>query len=199
MSRIFIKNAIGIVAISAGLLSLPQDASASPIMYTVNQVIGPGSVTGTITTDGTLGTLADADIISWNLLLNNGPNTVVVQEGVNGSNAILTGTALTASLTTLTFNYSSGIPSDLNIFNTTPTPSLQGQLCYTNFSNCWGPDGVGVYNVGGDGSSVYIGQIGSQIIATGGVPVLESVPEPVSLALLALGLFGLGLSMRKKA
>lgn len=44
----------------------------------VNQTIGAGGVTGDIITDGTIGVLGAADIVSWNLLLNDGTNTALL-------------------------------------------------------------------------------------------------------------------------
>ncbi len=192
-----IRNTIGAAAIGFGLLSLAQSANAASIVYSVNQTFGAGSAVGTITTDGTMGTLASADIIAWSLTLNNGTNTVLVQTGANNSYAVITGGALTATSTDLIFNYSFlGTTSDFSIATPGAAPSVWGQICYTNFGNCWGPAGVGVYNVGGNGQSVYISQTGLHTIASGGTAV---VPEPASLALLGLGLAGLGFSRRRKS
>ena len=101
MIPISVKSAMGMVAISLGLLSLPQAASASPITYTVNQLIGPGSATGTLTTDGTIGVLAAANIIGWNLFLNDGSYTTTLV--TTPGNVFVNGSGLTASLTTMTF------------------------------------------------------------------------------------------------
>ena len=196
MNQYSMKNTIRAAAIGLGLLSLAQFAYAAPIMYSVNQTFGPGSAVGTITTDGTIGTLASADIIAWSLTLNDGTNTVLVQTGANNSYAAITGGALTATSTDLIFNYSFGTNSDFSIATPNAPPPVWGQICYTNFSNCWGPAGVGVYNVGGDGQLVYISQTGLHTIASGGTAV---VPAPASLALLALGLLGLGISRRRNA
>ncbi len=46
------------VALTAMLVGVgANSASATPITYNVNQTIGGGSVTGTIQTDGTIGTI----------------------------------------------------------------------------------------------------------------------------------------------
>ena len=50
-------------------ISLANVCTADQI-YNVNQTIGSGSVTGTITTDGNTGVLHASDITDWNLVLN---------------------------------------------------------------------------------------------------------------------------------
>src|SRR5947209_908359 len=52
--------------------------AATPITYTFNQTFGSGSVTGSLTTDGTLGVLNAADLLDWTLTLNDGTNTTVL-------------------------------------------------------------------------------------------------------------------------
>ena len=42
------------------------------ITYAVDETVGAGSATGFITTDGTIGILDTADILNWNLTLNDG-------------------------------------------------------------------------------------------------------------------------------
>jgi hypothetical protein len=166
-------------------------AYASNIVYRVDQVIGPGRVTGAITTDGTIGILSAVDIGSFNLALNDGssaadlspPATVLVNKDACCSAGTPGGIDLTASITKLTFNYSGSDSGDFIIGNSS------GELCYTSTSNCWGPTGVGLYSVDGDGQSVYIAQSGNQIIAT-------AIPEPATWAMMLAGFFGLGAVLR---
>jgi len=57
------------VAAASLALALSSPAYAGPIVYTVNQNVGAGGVTGTITTDGTIGNLDVTNFLAWNLLL----------------------------------------------------------------------------------------------------------------------------------
>ena len=187
-----IRQTISALAIALAALGA-NGAYAAPITYDVNQIIGPGSITGTITTDGTIGTLSAANITGFNLILNDGtktatlssPGLVFVNANTSSSAGTPNGADLTATSTNLFFNYSG---SDAGDFVLEGDPTFNGEICYTSTSNCWGPTGVGLYNVGLDGQSVFISQTGNQIIA--------SVPEPSTWAMLLLGLFGVGFMMR---
>lgn len=172
-----------ITALAIALAALGANgAYAGDIVYGVDQTIGPGSVTGTITTNGTIGTLSAADIVSFDLTLNDGvniatlssPGTVYVNKDACCTAGLPGGDDLTATAKDLMFNYSGTDSGDFVIVNS------QFQLCYTAVSNCWGPTGVGMFNVGGDGRSVYVAESGNQIIAT-------AVPEPVTWAMILLG------------
>jgi hypothetical protein len=99
---------IAALVFSAGLIH------ASPIVYTANtsdfvpggQTLGinGGTVSGTIETDGTIGTLDSSDILGWSLLLNDGTGQTFTLNPGN-STATLTGTATTATASLLQFNY----------------------------------------------------------------------------------------------
>src|SRR5262245_35686059 len=56
------------------LLALAPRAQATPVSYNlIIGSVGAGSVSGTITTDGTSGFLAASNIIDWNIMLNPNP------------------------------------------------------------------------------------------------------------------------------
>jgi hypothetical protein len=57
------------------ILGAASLCSAGTITYDVAQTIGPGSVTGFIETDGTIGVLDNTNILDFNLLLNDGAST----------------------------------------------------------------------------------------------------------------------------
>nr|WP_295663000.1 hypothetical protein [Polymorphobacter sp.] len=91
------------VPIIALLLATSPLAAAS-IVYNVNQTIGDGSVVGTITTDGSFGTLTAADVTGFHLTVN-GIGASVVLTGAD-SVVVDNGTNFTATTSALLFNYS---------------------------------------------------------------------------------------------
>ena len=173
-----------------GLLLLCPRAHAGEIVYTVDQTVNSGSITGTITTDGTLGTLAASDIVAWQLDMNDGSNTNTESDQGAGAGVIFSGSALSATLTTLSFNYSAGDGSyvGFDIDN-----GAEGSVCITSTSNCFGPAAIGTYNVDDDSSANYVQETGTLVIAADGVPV----PEPTTLGLFTLGLAALRFAKRR--
>ena len=85
-------------------LALAQPALANPITYVVKQTIGAGSVVGQVGTDGTLGTLATANVKTWDLTLNGVGKTYNITN--TNSSVVIQGNAVTATATNLSFNYS---------------------------------------------------------------------------------------------
>ena len=88
----------------ATTLALAQPALADPITYVVKQTIGAGSVVGQIATDGTFGTLATANIKTWDLTLNGVGQTYNIAN--TNSSVDIQGNAVTATATNLSFDYS---------------------------------------------------------------------------------------------
>jgi hypothetical protein len=80
-----------------------QQPARADIVYNVNLQVGVGSVTGTITTDGLIGSLAFGNITDWNLTLSDG----FVQSTLNSGNSgdFLAGPGLVASSTGLFFDF----------------------------------------------------------------------------------------------
>src|ERR1700688_4092868 len=126
------RNSLWIIAALFVVMGAPSVLRADDITYTVNQAVGSGSVTGFITTDGTIGTLSIGDIVSWNLTLNDGHGDVTdltqLNSAVGGH-----GTDLTASSSDLMFNFD----YDTGIFSfSSTTPASVGQLCYDAGTDC---------------------------------------------------------------
>lgn len=172
-------------------LALSDAASAGPITYDVDQTIGAGTVTGSITTDGQIGILTTTDILSWVLTLTDpslaggSPDTISSASAVQ---SVVGGSDLVASATQVTFNFDAtggGV-----IFQ----GSDENGWCFTNFpASCiGGPQAEALaFTTTGVGYE-RVTETGTQVIAT--VPV----PEPTPLGLMALGMAAVGLARRKR-
>jgi PEP-CTERM motif len=165
---------------------------AGPITYSVNQTIGLGNVTGSIQTDGTTGVLGAGNIIGWNLELN-GVGASLNLTNLN-SVVFVSGADVTATTGDLFFNFS-GADQGLLLFQVSLFSGTQYYCdgAPLNFA-CFQGATVAPQSIF-DPSAQHVPVEGNQII---GVAGSTSVPEPATLALLALGLAGLGVARRRK-
>ena len=67
----------------AVLLSLSSGAHAG-LIYNVDRAVGAGSVVGTIETDGTLGVLAQVNVLSFSLTLHDGTDSATISSATGG-------------------------------------------------------------------------------------------------------------------
>jgi hypothetical protein len=176
------------ILVSAAMVS-PSLLRADNITYNIDQTVGAGSVTGTITTDGTIGALNTGgvndgpvgfagNIVNVNLVLSDGTNTEPLSGGIFSS----AGSDLIASATDLTFDF--GAPGG-GYFVLYSGYSNYDQLCYSTACG-----GISIYNVGLDGQTVAISETGTQVIGT--------VPEASSLSLAGITALGILGAFRKK-
>lgn len=167
-------------AIAAMIAGSP--ALADPITYSVNEPIGSGDVVGQIETDGTLGVLSKADILSWNLQLNGaGASTTLLSNGT--SDVLLQGIDLTATPTQLLFNFSG---TDGGYFAFQATPGLfsgNKYVCFSNHNNVCAPGASVVPQGHLDPSAIYVAMSGAQVI---GVAQGSSANAALEASILAL-------------
>jgi uncharacterized protein (TIGR03437 family) len=131
----FAAKARGLALLSL-VLGAASLCGATNITYDVNLKIGAGGVTGYIVTDGTLGVLAEADIIGYNLLLSDPAASPHTTWNLSCCNFFgFDGSDLSATATQLLFNFSGtdigfvnfADPSlDFELFFSTPRGSNEG-------------------------------------------------------------------------
>jgi hypothetical protein len=171
------KKSFGIIALLFAALSAPATLRAD-ITYTVDQTVDIGSITGTITTDGTTPNLTMSDIVSWDLTLNDG--TTIVDLIPSNSFLGIVGSDLTASGTDLMFNF--GGTDDGYFFISDPATPPEGAFCYETSTACSSfPAGIVIYDLGGDNLFPFAAESGNQDIAT-------VTPEPSTGVLLLTGI-----------
>ena len=168
----------------AGMSLLFGAAQASATVYNISEIVGAGGVTGFIQTDGTIGTLASANITDWNLhITTDGIDSFNLQGPASGNNSerLVVGTGLSASLSgALLFNFNLPLEANLVQFE---SPSIGSDSAHFCINGCSSSFNIGVG--GARASSTLTGeavQIG-----------VSAVPLPAALPLFAtgLGLWGL--------
>jgi hypothetical protein len=175
--------------LAIGVLALASCAWAGTITYNVNLSVGTNAaVTGTIVTDGTIGTVAPANIVSWDLTITDGTNNMTTiltpadssVQSFNGNSSDLAATS-----THLTYNFSDPSEEEL-AFGLAPNALClgpSGGLCaFGSLGNV-----IGIADNGQEQATTYTG---TQIIAS--VSAVTAVPEPSSMLLLGSVLLGLG-------
>jgi hypothetical protein len=166
--------------IASGLaLAAAPPALADPITYVVKQTIGGGTVLGQIGTDGTIGTLATANIKTWTLELKGVGATYNITDA--NSSVFIQGTAVTATAQNLSFNYSSS-GSNFLVFQN-GLFSGNHYWCNANVLDACKQGASVVPNSAFDSAAQFEGRTGTQVLGTasgGTSPPTTTVPPTVN-------------------
>jgi hypothetical protein len=163
------------------------------IIYTANDTVGIGRVTGFIETDGVLGTLSSGDILNWDLLINDGTGTASLLGPLSGNNSdvFISDGNVTASVAGLQFDFN-GNGGFMNFLSTICSPPEWSFETTGSGTACNGTTGneEGVSAVGALAESPEQGEV---TFAT-----VSAVPEPVTISLFGAGLAGLAAMRRRR-
>jgi len=162
------------------VLGVASLCNAGSITYYLNQTIGGLGVTGDIVTDGTIGALAQSDIIGYNLQLSD-PGGNPSTWNLSCCNYFpFSGSDLSATATQLLFTFSGTDGGVVNIAD----PSLDFDVCFSTSGGAFGPasfcEGAGetltMINTT-PGAPVFNFQFASQ----SGTGVIGTIPSILSL------------------
>ncbi len=180
------------VLLSAALaLALSGSAFAAPITYSVNRTIGAGTVVGTVQTDGTIGVLSSANILSWSLTLSAPSLNGGSPDTFAGTGSTVVGSALTGDLTDLEFDFSVGGAGF----------ALQGGASFNAW--CMAAAGISCAGEATPAESIFFSSAGgpAETEARSGTVVIgaAAVPVPATLALVGLALLAAGGATRRRS
>jgi hypothetical protein len=188
-----VKTLLAVVALAGA----PILASAATYTYNVNYNFGPSLVvTGSVTTDSNSGVLATADFVDWNLLLNDGTQTLSLLGPLSGNNSqevLVPFGDVVASPTVITYNFDDTNFNALD-FQSPSIGSGANYLCYQGV-------GGGCNDFNGAHIAIQIGTDAVQEQAMSGVQVIataSATPEPSSFALLGVGILAVIGAARRK-
>ena len=174
------------------LLAMCSAARAVPITYDLGAFSnGTSTLSGTLTTDGTIGSIAAGNITAWSFTMT-GANTLAISSSDAGAQSQCLGTSgcFTATLTTLSFNFASLTANDpFASFSSSVGGVLSGVLFTPSFQ---GPISANK----GLGTTDF--NPSSNVIGTAPAPSPAPVPEPATLLLLSTGLVVVGMRRRLK-
>ena len=184
-------------AVCAGIIILLASGQANATtVYNLDRIIGAGTVTGFIETDGTIGVLSSANITNWVLTLtapNLGGGSPDVIAADIGSITALQGKALTASASVLTFDFDAVGSNYLFLLGTSQ-------------DNWWAIDTTGCSSSSSSGEECIAedattGDVTEAANRSGTIDfAVATVPVPAAVWLFGSGLLGLiGVARRKKA
>jgi PEP-CTERM motif len=200
------------LAVAVSLFALGTSAAeAAPIIYSVSASPGAfGAISGTVTTDGTIGNITGANFTAWNIIISgrDALGHTITENLTNLNSSVFSGStfsggivgtlnALVASPTQLTFNYSNATPGFLlfqKVFG-----SGTSYACFATPGTNLCTSGSSLVPTNTDADGTFAGQGSSSAPAETGVRVIGSaVPEPSTWLTMFAGLGLVGMAMRRK-
>lgn len=190
----FVTATLGSVAARANII-YPVNTSITSANPTGNP-LQSNTVSGFITTDGTIGVLGTSSILSWNLNLVDGLNAANDFDLTPANSTVVedTGSALSATSTALLFNFSG--TGEFLIQANTPGPfSGFRYFCFSTGSACLAGETISPQFISVDGvvATGAAGPIGTQPLAPS-----SSVPEPSTYGLMITGGLGVGAMLKRR-
>ncbi|WP_225883520.1 PEPxxWA-CTERM sorting domain-containing protein [Sphingomonas aliaeris] len=181
MNKALLGAAVAVSALSAATPALAT-------VYVVNRTIGGASVIGTITTDSTIGVIREGNITDFSLTFDGSAGPLTANKATGTT--IVVGSALVASATEMTFDYSSsenGLILGMNDFS--------AFLCSVSVDiSCTGGD-KGVTQIIYNNAAFIQPLTGVQAFAT---VATAAVPEPATWGMMIAGFGVMGAALRTR-
>lgn len=192
----------GLLSAAVAALLLTASAAAATT-YVASRAVGTGFVDLSITTDDTLGILASANILDWDITVTQGADVFSIEGpgGANNSKKLIAGSALTATASDLYFDFD-GPDFSVVLFQSPVLGSgqtfwcLQTSACFSATAPAEGLRGTLPF----EPESIAL-RHGNQVIASVAPvgPPTGGVPEPAGWALMILGFSAVGALLRRRA
>lgn len=170
------------------IAGLAAAASAAPLTYDVARTIGGATVTGTITTDGTIGNLATTNITAWSLKFSFDSSSLDITQA--NSQFAVSGSALTADIDSVDFDFAAA--SGFFLFQSPTFGTGNNFWCVNAVNSSCSQNAISTEQLRFNGANAQARQGVVEMAARG-----TAVPEPATLALTGLALLAAAVVRRR--